>query len=88
MVHDPTGTTIPGGWLGSTHRLAEELREIARLLDLPPATDGNGVPQHIVDQVMRDRDAATPFHLEQWAWLLHTEAAEASLAHGAAIVYR
>ncbi|HUF56865.1 MAG TPA: hypothetical protein VMM55_09940 [Thermohalobaculum sp.] len=87
VVHDPTGTTIPGGWVGSSHRLAEELREIAPLLDLPPIEDGTAVPQHVIDRVMRDRDAA-PFHLEERAWLLHTEAAAASLRHGAAIVYR
>ena len=87
VVHDPTGTTIPGGSVGSSQRLAEELREIAPLMDLPVVEDAGEVPQHVIDRVLRDRDAA-PFHLEEWAWLLHTQAAAASLRHGAAIVYR
>lgn len=87
-VRDASGTAIAGGWLGSSYRLAEELREMAPLLDLEPVPADRAVPQHVVDRVLRDRDAAGPFHLERWAWLVHVEAANRSLAHRLAIIYR
>lgn len=88
VVRDPTGTTIPGGWVGSSHRLAEELREIAPLIDLPRIEGGATIPEHVSERVARERDAGASFHAERRAWLLHLEAAEASLAHGLAIVHR
>lgn len=86
VVRDPGGTAAPGGWLGSSLRLAEELAEIAPLLDLDPGRSGE-VPRATVNRVLRDRAATAPFHLEQWAWLLHAEAAAASARAGTAIVY-
>lgn len=87
VVRDPTGTAIAGGSLGSSQRLAEELREIAPLLDLPRVPGDQAVPQPTIDRVLGDRNAAAPFHLERWAWLLHVEAANRSLTHRLAIVY-
>lgn len=85
VVRDESGMALAGGWLGSSYRLAEELRAIAPHL-------GVRLKDGTLDTALRDEFAhnlapTDAFHLEKWAWLLHLEAAEASIRHGLAIVY-
>lgn len=89
-VRDPTGTALPGGWLGSSLRLAEEMHQLAPLLGLhlPDDAAPPGVTPEVVDRVARDRDSTGPLHLERWAWLVHAQAAQQSIRDGTAIVYR
>lgn len=85
VVRDPSGTALPGGWLGSSHRLREEMVELAPLLELEMTADGPA--RHSIDRVQRDISNGAALHLERWAWLLHAEAAHASIEREAAIVY-
>ena len=85
-VHDPTGTAVAGGWVGSSLRLAEELAEIAPLLGLE-APGPDGVAEHVIDRALRADDGARSFEAERRAWLLHAEAADMSMRHGLAIIY-
>lgn len=89
-VHDPTGMALAGSWLGSSLRLAEEMHELAPLLDLAIAdgADGPEVPAEVIARITRERDASDPLHLERWAWLVHVQAAHQSIRDGTAIIYR
>lgn len=85
-VRDVSGTALAGGWIGSSYRLAEELRQLAPLLGV--SLEDGPLDRAAREDLAAQLAPADPFHLEKWAWLLHEEAAAFSTRHGLAILYR
>ncbi|MEM6973114.1 MAG: hypothetical protein AAF577_09940 [Pseudomonadota bacterium] len=86
-VDDVDDEIIEGGFLGSSLRLAEELREIAPLIGI--ALDGETVPPEVIaenERLVRAGEDGTWFR-ERTVWLTLYEAALHSSRHRAAIVF-
>lgn len=85
VIFDDEGT-LPGGMLGSTQRLMEELVVVAPYLEID-----------LLDGELSDAEAARlneeaeaeedPFYIEKFVWLSLFEAARLSLKHKAAICF-
>jgi hypothetical protein len=85
VVLDPSGEIIEGGYLGSSLRLAEELRAIAPLIGIH--LSGGDIPSNLVEEIGATSEAETGFYREREVWLTLYEAVQHSIKSGAAIVF-
>jgi hypothetical protein len=83
-IFDDTGR-IPGGVLGSSYRLREELASIAPRLNII-LIDGQ-LAGGEVGKIKRQADRQTYFWIEKSVWLSLFEAARLSIEHGLAICF-
>jgi hypothetical protein len=79
------GSGVPGGMLGSSQRLLEELRLLAAPLGF--RLNGNKIPDEQITELASVGDDEPPFFNERLAWAVFFDAARASVETRAAICF-
>lgn len=77
---------LPGGVVGSSYRLRDELLSLTDQLEIG-VDDRGQLSDDRVDELSRQRPSNVPFARERLVWLALFEAARASLEHDTTIVF-
>ncbi|MBS0262614.1 MAG: hypothetical protein JSS02_11735 [Planctomycetes bacterium] len=85
VVDDRNQERIPGGFLGSSYRLQEELVMVAPILGIK--LDRGALSDAEADRINRDADSETDWWIELIVWISLFEAARLSIEHQTAICF-
>lgn len=85
LLLDPTHEKLPGGVVGSSYRLRDDLLLLTDPLEIP-VVDGD-LSDTAAQEIAAQRPTGAPFAVERLVWLALFEAARLSIKHKTAILF-